>query len=127
MEEKKIKKKKLTLTISSNKSYNIPHYRLSRQKTSVVIEKKISRKKNERRLLDQDNKVSKSTSEFTNKTKSKITDNFPSKNIAINKNFEIRKKAEERATKRFTSLKEDNLVPKKGNLGKNKSFDTKRE
>ena len=29
MEEKKIKKKKLTLTISSNKSYNIPHYRLS--------------------------------------------------------------------------------------------------
>ena len=127
MEEKKIKKKKLTLTISSNKSYNIPHYRLSRQKTSVVIEKKISRKKNERRLLDQDNKVSKSTSEFTNKTKSKITDNFPSKNIAINKNFEIRKKAEERATKRFTSLKEDNLVPKKGNLGKNKSFVTKRE
>ena len=127
MEEKKIKKKKLTLTVSSNKPYNIPHYRSSKQKTSVVIEKKISRKKNERRFHDQDKSVSKSAPGFINKTKSKIADNFPSKSTAINKNFEIRKKAEERATKRFKSSKENNLVPKKGNLGKNKSPVTKRE
>ncbi len=56
MEEKKIKKKS-TLTISSNKAYNIPHYRLGKQKTSIVIEKKISRKKNERRFHDQDRSV----------------------------------------------------------------------
>ena len=126
MEEKKIKKKS-TLTISSNKAYNIPHYRLGKQKTSIVIEKKISRKKNERRFHDQDRSVSKSTPGFINKTKSKIADNFPSKSIAINKNFEIRKKAEERATKRFKSLKENSLVLKKGNLGKNKGSVTKRE
>ena len=40
MEEKKIKKKKLTLTVSSKKPYNISNYSLGRQKTSVVIEKK---------------------------------------------------------------------------------------
>ena len=44
MEEKKIKKKKLTLTVSSKKPHNIPFYKLDKQKTSVVIEKKGSRK-----------------------------------------------------------------------------------
>ena len=73
MEEKKIKKKKLTLTVSSNKPYNIPHYRSSKQKTSVVIEKKISRKKNERRCHDQDKSVSKSAPGFINKTKSYVS------------------------------------------------------
>ena len=42
MEEKKIKKKKLTVTVSSKKTPNIPFYQLNKQKTSVVIEKKIS-------------------------------------------------------------------------------------
>ena len=42
MEEKKIKKK-LTLTISSNKTLNTPSYTPSSNKKSVVIEKKISR------------------------------------------------------------------------------------
>ena len=45
MEEKKIKKKKLTVTVSSKKTPNIPFYQLNKQKTSVVIEKKVSRKK----------------------------------------------------------------------------------
>ena len=45
MEEKKIKKKKLTLTVSSKKTYNVPHYTLGKKKTSVVIEKKNFKKK----------------------------------------------------------------------------------
>jgi len=45
MEEKK-KKKKLTLSVSSKKTHNVPHYTQSRGKTSVVIEKKPTRKWN---------------------------------------------------------------------------------
>ena len=40
MEENKIKKKKLTINISSKKTHSHPQYRQSGQKTSVVIEKK---------------------------------------------------------------------------------------
>ena len=40
MDEKKIKKKKLTLSVSSKKTHSVPHYAHSRQKTSVVIEKR---------------------------------------------------------------------------------------
>ena len=39
MEEKKIKKKKLTLSISGKKPHNVPHYAQGRGKTSFVIEK----------------------------------------------------------------------------------------
>ena len=56
MVEKKIKKKKLTLTISSTKPYNVPNYTQGSQKKSVVIEKKISRKRNERRFFEQINR-----------------------------------------------------------------------
>ena len=42
MEEKKIKKKKLTLSVSSNKIHNVPHYAQDRKKTSVVVGKKTS-------------------------------------------------------------------------------------
>ena len=124
------RKKKLTLTISSKKPYNVPHvpyYTQSKQKKSVVIEKKISRKKNERRFYVRDNNASKPTSGFINKSKSKVAGNFKSENTAINRNFEIRKIAEEKATKRFKNLKEDNLVSKKGNLGKSKSSAPRRE
>ena len=41
MEKKdKINKKKLTISISSKKTYNAPQYAHNRQKTSVVIKKK---------------------------------------------------------------------------------------
>jgi len=43
MEEKKIKKKKLTLSVSFNKPHNVPRYTQERGKTSVVIEKKSSK------------------------------------------------------------------------------------
>ena len=39
MEEKK--KKKLTLSVSSKTPYNVPNYVKSKQKTSVLIEKKL--------------------------------------------------------------------------------------
>ena len=121
MVEKKIKKKKLTLTISSTKPYNVPNYTRGGQKKSVVIEKKISRKRNERRFFE----PNKSAPRFSDK--SKQVGKIISKNTEINRNFEIRKIAEERATKRFKSPKEDILVQKKGNLGKSKSFSSRRE
>ena len=39
MEEKK--KKKLTLSVSSNTPHNVPNYVKSKQKTSVLIKKKL--------------------------------------------------------------------------------------
>ena len=50
MEEKKIKKK-LTLTVSTKKPYNFTHQTQGKQKKSFIIEKKISRKRNERRFF----------------------------------------------------------------------------
>ena len=48
MEEKK--KKKLTLSVSSKTSHSVPNYVKNRQKTSVVIEKKSSRKWGEKKI-----------------------------------------------------------------------------
>ena len=53
------KKKKLTLTISSKKPYNVPHYTQSRQKTSVVIEKKTPRKWGEKKFQPQTSNLNK--------------------------------------------------------------------
>ena len=61
------------------------------------------------------------------KTNIKLSKDFGKKNTAADRNFEIRKMAEERATKRFKSVKEDILQPKKSTLGKEKSFTSKRE
>ena len=117
MEEKKIKKKKLTLSVSSKKTHSVPHYAHSRQKTSVVIEKKTPRKWGEKKFQLRDN----------NFNKSKSTGNFFPKKPSINKSFDIRKMAEERATKRFKNLDEDKLQQKKSSLGKDKGFTSKRE
>jgi len=117
MEEKEKKKKKLTLSVSSKVSHNVSHYVKNRQKTSVVIEKKPGRKWNEKR------------SQFrnTNFNKPKPVNNFVPKKSPANRNFDLRKMAEERATKRFEKLKEDNLQQRKGNLGKDKGYTSKRE
>jgi hypothetical protein len=70
MEKKKIKKK-LTLSISGTKIRSAPHYAKSRGKTSVVIEKKTTRKWGDKRLQ----------SRGDNFNKSKSTSNFfPKKN-----------------------------------------------
>ena len=117
MEEKKLKKKKLTLSISSKKSFNAPHYAHSKQKKSVLIEKKAPRRWSEKKFQLRDR----------NFDKSKTTDNFLPKKPPLNRSFEIRKIAEERATKRFKSLKEESFQPKKSGLNKSKSSVSKRE
>ena len=117
MEEKKIKKKKLTLSVSSKTLHNVPNYVKSRQKTSVLIEKKAPRRWGEKKFQSRDN----------NFNKSKSTANFIPKKTRINSNVDIRKMAEERATNRFKNLKEDSLQPKKSSLGKDKVFTSKRE
>ena len=116
MEEKK-KKKKLTLSISSSKTHNVSNYARSSGKTSVVIEKKPQRRWGEKKFQSRDNNFS----------KPKSTGNFVSKKPLINKNFDIRQMAEERATKRFKTIKEDIIQQKKSNLGKEKGFISKRE
>ena len=117
MEEKKIKKKKLTLSVSSSKLHNAPHYTQRRGKTSVVIEKKPARRWGEKKIQPRD----------SNFNKPKSTSNFPSKKPPINRNINIRQMAEERATKRFKNTKEDTTQQRKNNLGKEKGFTSKRE
>tara|TARA_B100000029_G_scaffold490270_1_gene549115 strand:- start:1360 stop:3591 length:2232 start_codon:yes stop_codon:yes gene_type:complete len=116
MEEKK-KKKKLTLSISSNKSHNVSNYGQSSGKTSVVIEKKPQRRWGEKKFQPRD----------SNYNKPKSSNDFASKKHLANKNFDIRQMAEERATKRFKTIKEDIIEQKKRNLGKEKGFISKRE
>ena len=117
MEEKKTKKKKLTLSVSSKKPHNAPHYVQSRGKTSVVIEKKAPRRWNEKKFQSRDNNVN----------KAKLANDFTHKKTATNRNIHLRKIAEERATNRFKNLKEDVLQTKKNTLGKDKNFYSKRE
>ena len=117
MEEKK-RKKKLTLSGFSKKTHNIENYAEKRSgKTSVVIKKKPSRRWGEKKFH--------STS--TNFTKPRSTGYSAPKKPSINRNFDLRKMAEERATRRFKNIKEDSLQPKKSNLGKDKDFTSKRE
>ena len=113
MEEKK-KKKKLTLSVSSSKTHNAPRYTKSSGKTSVVIEKKPQRRWGEKKFQTRDN----------NFNKSKPSGNLTSTKPPINRNFDIRKMAEERATKRFKTIKED-TQQKKSNLGKEKALPQK--
>ena len=124
MVQEKIKKK-LTLTISNKKTFSTPSYTPSSNKKSVVIEKKISRTRGARKFYGRNDKANKPTSGFQDKTKS--NNNFAPRNPTINRNIEIRKIAEERATKRFKNPKEYNLAEKKGSLSKNKSTTPRRE
>ena len=80
MEEKKIKKKTLTLSTSPKKNYSAPHFKQSSGKTSVVIEKKKVRKWPEKKFHSQGN--------FR---KPKPADNLFKKKPPINKNYDIRK------------------------------------
>ena len=116
MVEKKTKKK-LTLSGFAKKTHIAKNYEQRGVKTSVVIEKKPARRWGERKNQTRDT--------GTNKFKSNTE--FASKKPTINKNSDIRKKAEERVTKRFKNVKDENVLQKKGNLGKDKSYTAKRE
>ena len=61
MEDKIKKKKKLTLSISSKKAHNVPNYAQARGKTSVIIEKKISRRWGEKKFQSQDSNIEQSS------------------------------------------------------------------
>ena len=115
MDDNKVKKKKLTLNITSKSKHNTPRHTHSRGKTSVVIEKKPSRRWGERKFQSRDNNFKKPTG------------NSIPKKTSPNRNFDIRKMAEERATKRFRNVKEEIIQPKKSSLGKDKGFSSKRE
>ena len=91
MEEKKGKKKKLTLSVSTTKPYS-PSFKQTGKKKSVIIEKRSQRRGAERRFTEKNDNL--------NRAKTKTTD-FKAKNFVDKRNFEIRKLAEERATKRF--------------------------
>ena len=117
MEKKETKKKKLTLSVSTKTHHNAPTYTPGKGKTSVVIEKKSSRRWGEKKFQSRDNNFSRPKS---------TGDSVPKKPL-LNRNFDIRKMAEERATKRFKNLKEDDAIHKKSSLGKDKGFAAKRE
>ena len=118
MEKKK--KKKLTLSASSKATiHNVTNYAQRSGKTSVVIEKKVPKKWGEKKFQPRIN----------NFNKPKSTSGFIPKKPPLNRNIDIRKRAEEKATKRFKDkgIKEESSQPKKTGLGKEKSFDSKRE
>jgi len=113
-------KKKRTLTISSKKTHSFSNYNPRSHKKSFVIEKKISRKKNEKNFFNKNINQNKTPS--SSKEQSKPSSNFFDKKRPDNRNFEIRKKAEERAKNRFKNPEKIAASPNK----KSKSF-SKRE
>ena len=121
MEEKKKKKKKLTLRVSSKTTHNVTNYAQRSGKTSVVIEKKSPRRWGEKKFQPRSNNF--------NKPKPKSTSGFLPKKPPFDRNIDIRKKAEERATKRFKDkgTKGESLQPKKTGLAKEKSLASRRE
>ncbi|MBA1338647.1 MAG: translation initiation factor IF-2 [Pelagibacterales bacterium] len=116
MEEKKVKKK-LTLSTPLKKNHSSTNYTQRTGKTSVVIEKKAPRRWGEKKFQSRE----------TGFNKPKPSTDSASKKTPINKNFNIRKLAEEKATKRFKGGKDDNSQAKKASLGKDRGFALKRE
>ena len=121
MEEKKKKKKKLTLSVSSKTTHNVANYAQRSGKTSVVIEKKSPRRWGEKKFQPRSNNF--------NKPKPKSTSGFLPKKPPFDRNIDIRKKAEEKATKRFKDkgTKGESIQPKKTGLAKEKSLASRRE
>ena len=117
MEENKTKKKKLTLSVSSKTPHKSLNYNQSRGKTSVVIEKKYPKRWGEKKFHSRDTNINKTTT----------TESSSSKKPPLNRNFDIRKMAEARATKRFKSPKDEGIQQKKSSFGKEKNLFSKRE
>jgi len=113
MEEKKKKKKTLTLSGSSTKTHNPSNYVQSRGRTSVVIEKKPAKRWGEKKYQPRDNNF--------NKNKPNITSSGTKP--PINRNVDLRKLAEERATRKYKSGKKVDESQAK----REKAFASKRE
>ena len=122
MDEKKLKKKKLKLSITSTKKIEPINYSQGHKK-SVVVEKKMYRKKSEVGSYRQRSNINLNQRTGVKKTENK---NFSSPISPSKKSFEIRKIAEQRATKRFQNKeKEDDFRNK--TKDKNKGSVRKRE
>ena len=117
MTEEKKKKKTLTLSVSPNKPHGVSNYLQSRGKTSVVIEKKPAKRWGEKKFQTRGASIN----------KPKSSEPFVPKKPPINNANDIRKMAEERATRRFKNSKEDAAQAKKSAAGKDKGFANKRE
>jgi len=117
MTEEKKKKKTLTLSVSPSKPHGVSDYLQSRGKTSVVIEKKPAKRWGEKKFQTRGGSLN----------KPKPSEPFVPKKPPINNANDIRKMAEERATRRFKNSKEDAAQAKKSAAGKDKGFASKRE
>ena len=67
VEEKK--KKKLTLTASPKKPVNVPLYFEGRKKTSVIVEKRVPKTRNEKKFYNRNENSKKSTTHIQSKPK----------------------------------------------------------
>ena len=125
--EKEKKKKKLTLTTSAKTVPNLSNFVKSKGKTSVVIEKKPPRRWGDRKFQTRNSNLDKTRTDSLNRGKEIKNDRNVNKNVGAKKSSEIRKIAEERATKRFRNVEKESLQAKKSTIGKNKSSTSKRE
>ena len=126
MEENKKKKKKLTINLSSKKPGSFVNFNRGNKK-SVIIEKKFSRgSRGERKFFERRENQSKPGQKFGDKFQSNKNKNF-FKSPSTSRSQEIRRIAEEKATRRFRDSKDENFQSKKTNLSKSKSFSTRRE
>ena len=126
MEEDKKKKKKLTISISSKRSSNFVNINRGNKK-SVIIEKKFSRPgRGEKNFFDRRGNQNKPRPKFGDRPQYDKNKTF-SKGASTNRSQEIRRIAEEKATRRFKDSKDQNFQPKKSGLTKNKNFTARRE
>ena len=125
--EKEKKKKKLTLTTSAKTVPNLSNFVKSKGKKSVVIEKKPPRRWGDRKFQTRNSNLDKTRTDSLNRGKEIKNDRNVNKNVGAKKSSEIRKIAEERATKRFRNVEKESLQAKKSTIGKNKSSTSKRE
>ena len=124
MEENKTKKKKkLTLSISSKKKIEPISYAKG-VKTSVVVEKRFNRKKSN--ISSNFSKGSHQFKQNINTKKNTPNKERPDSQNYVKRNFEIRKIAEQRATKRFKGIEKQDEFKNKTN-NKAKTSERKRE
>ena len=126
MEENKKKKKKLTINLSSKRSSNFVNFSRGNKK-AVIIEKKVSGgRRGERKFFERRDNLNKPRPKFGDKPQHDKSRTF-SKPAPTNRSHEIRKIAEEKATRRFRDSKDEGFQSKKTNLHKNKNFSARRE
>ena len=85
------KKKKLTLTASPKKPVSVPLYIQDKKKTSVIVEKRIPKNRNEKKFYSRNDNFKKTTPH--SHLKPKIFKDSNLQKTSPNRSFEIRKTA----------------------------------